>query len=571
MSTQGIQLADLSHITRALGDISTNVGQLRRDVTDVDQKIVTTQNELQQLSEAFQDFVATDKRVKEVQLAETRQVKVRQEIESKYGHYAIVRRHATGILQAADLTLVRQETISWATEELMLQAPGYWLAPALLALAAWLRDDQSLAQRAIAEASRRDDEKASLFLALIGRRSQRPHVCRAWLDRYFSMQDPERLDRQTVVLVDALASGVFGVEVRQTCSAHMASWVNELGQKPDFLAEQRRQWGIALMSKMPSMDYKASFPYLAQYSPTWSELQTSLSGAGIHEEIHDHFNRIFQGQIAPSPSLEAAVDEMLIKLVSNFDDEELPLRRTERLLELIIQEDGDRAVATAKFGMESTTLDEHMSFMQLLTNSAMHPETSHASLATQRLAISVSRQWIKEAYSDVIAALRQSVPVRIKIAIEGWEGETRDGTNEPELLASLRHFLDKMKQQKLASVQFSPSHWCGVIIGALLLLWAAATQTVLLGLIGVGLLVWAGVAWSSLDTTRKKVEEHHIKFAQACEGILKASLSEVVEWRREYAKRETVADEVTTLFERLSPSQHIHTSHDAARQITATA
>ena len=147
MSNQAIQLADLSHIFRSLNEISAGVVQLRGDVTDVDQKIATTQGELQLLREAFSDFVAADLRAKEVQLAETRQVKVRQELETKYGHYATIRRHATGILQAADLSLVRQDTITWATEELMLMAPGYWLAPALLALGAWLRDDQELANQ----------------------------------------------------------------------------------------------------------------------------------------------------------------------------------------------------------------------------------------------------------------------------------------------------------------------------------------------------------------------------------------------------------------------------------------
>ena len=571
MSTQGIQLADLSHIFRALNEISSNVGQLRHDVGDVDGKIDVTQKELELLRDSFTAFVAADLRAKEVQLAETRQVKVRQELETKYGHYATIRRHATGILQAADLSLVRQETIAWATEELMLRAPGYWLAPALLALAAWLRDDQFLATKAIAEAARRDDEKTSLFLALIGRRASKPNVCREWLDRYFAMQDPSHLDRQTVVLVDALASGVFGVEVRQTCSTRLAGWVQELSQRPDFVAEQRRAWGVALMSKSSSSDHSGDYRYLAKHSATWPDLQKALNGAQAHSAILDHFSNIFNGQITPSPSLEAAVDELLTKLVSNFDDEELPLRRADRLLELVIQENGDKAAAQAKFSMEGSALDETVSFTQLLTNAAMHPETSHASRATQRLAISVSRGWIKEAYADVVAALRQSVPVRAKIAIEGWEGETGDGSNEAELLGSMRAFFEKKKQEKLASLQFGAGHWFGVVCGVALTLFGAVTQAWILSIIGVGILVWLGVSWSNLNTARQKLEADHATFVHGCEATLKACLSEVFEWRCEYARLDGVSAEVSALFERLSPSQHIQTAHDTARQIAATA
>ena len=571
MSNQAIQLADLSHIFRALNDISAGVGQLRSDVTDVDQRIEVTHNELQLLRDSFTAFVAADGRAKQVQLAETRQVKVRQELETRYGHYATIRRHATGILQAADLSLVRGETLAWASEELMLRAPGYWLAPALLAIAAWLRDDPELAHKAIAEAARRDDEKTSLFLALIGRRAGRTHVRKAWLDRYFAMQDPARLDRQSVVLVDALASGVFGVEVRQSCSTRMATWVEELGQQPDFVAQQRRAWGEALMSKTSSADRSSDYRTLSKHSPTWDEVQKSLNGAASHAAILEHFTGIFRGQIVPSPSLQGAVDEFLVKLVSNFDDEELPLRRNDRLLELIIAQDGDKAAAQAKFDLESSALDEEVSFMQLLTNAAMHPETSHACVATQRLAISVSRHWIKEAYADVLAALRQSVPVRVKIALEGWSGETTDGSNEAELLGSLGAHFEELKRQKLAALAFGPLHWFVVACGVGLLLFGAAAQAWFLSIVGAGLLAALGATWMNQNSARQKLEAEHEGWVQSCEGILKACLSEVVEWRREQARADAVSEDVTALFERLSPSQHIQTAHDTARQITTTA
>ena len=571
MSNQAIQLADLSHIFRALNDISAGVVQLSSDMTDVDGKIENTRSELELLRDSFTAFVAADGRAKEVQLAETRQVKVRQELETTYGHYATIRRHATGILQAADLSLVRGETLAWATEELMLRAPGYWLAPALLGLAAWLRDDRELANKAIAEAARRDDEKTSLFLALIGRRAGRPQVCKQWLDRYFAMQDPSRLDRQSVVLVDALASGVFGVEVRQSCSTRMATWVEELGQEPDFVAKQRRAWGEALMSKTSATDRAGDYRYLSKHSPNWGEVQKALNGAASHAAILEHFTGIFQGQIVPSPSLQAAVDEFLVKLVSNFDDEELPLRRNDRLLELIIAQDGDKAAAQAKFDLESSALDEEVSFMQLLTNAAMHPETSHACVATQRLAISVSRHWIKEAYADVLAALRQSVPVRVKIELEGWSGETEGGANEAELLGSLGAHFEELKRQKLAALAFGPLHWFVVACGVGLLLFGAVAQAWSLSIVGAGLLVALGATWMNQNSARQKLEAEHEGFVQSCEGILKACLSEVVEWRREQARAEAVSEDVTALFERLSPSQHIQTAHDTARQITTTA
>lgn len=562
-----IRMADLSHIFRALSELNSGLSSVQTGVSNVDGKLVATRGELALLQHQFQEFLAADTRAKEIQLAETRQVKVRQELETKYGHYGTIRRHATGILQASDLTLVRQETIAYATEELMLLAPGYWLAPALVGVSAWLRNDRDLAERAIAEACRRDDEKCSLFLALLGRRAARPDVCRRWLDRYLEMQDPTQLDRQCVVLIDALASGVFGVEVRQKCLQRLAEWVRELSQRPDFKEGQRRQWTDALLSKASSADRQQSYPYLSKYSPTWGELQKSLNSANIHGAILSHFNAIFAGEIRASASLEGQVDELLTKLVTHFDDEELPLRRTDRFLELIIQENGDRNAATAKASLESTTLDEQISFMQLLTNAAMHPETSHTSLATQRLAVAASRTWIEEAYSDLLAAFRQAVPTKIEIHIEGWQGVTRDGSNENELLAEMHAHFERLKQEKLASLQFGNAQWAIVAGGVLALLLGIAQS--FLFVVGMGLLVWAGLVYWNLQQAREKLEVEHAQFVVSCEGILKATLSETVEWQREHARFDAVSEKVTAFLEQLSASQHIQTKHDTSRQIAA--
>ncbi len=206
MSTDRIiQVADLSLILGSLRSLQGDIGAVSGQVEAVGTELIQTRSELSRLEQAFADFVAADLKAKELALAETRQVKIRQQLENEFGYYAVVRRQATGILQAADVQLVRTETLRNATEELMLSAPRYWLAPALVALASWLGNNVDLAKRALAEAIRRDDEKTSLFFALISRRAGRSEANRVWLDRYFGLQDPYKLDRQTVVMVDALA------------------------------------------------------------------------------------------------------------------------------------------------------------------------------------------------------------------------------------------------------------------------------------------------------------------------------------------------------------------------------
>ena len=173
MSNRVIAQADLSHIASRLRELGEYIDTTNSNVVAVGRNVEDLRGDLEELTEDFHAFVESHRLASRAQLAETRLVKLRQELEQKYGHYAVIRRTTKGILQANDLALVRQETIRAASEELMLRAPEYWLAPALVALSAWISDHEDIARRALAEALRRDEEKTALFFALVCRRAGR--------------------------------------------------------------------------------------------------------------------------------------------------------------------------------------------------------------------------------------------------------------------------------------------------------------------------------------------------------------------------------------------------------------
>lgn len=563
-----IQVADLSLILGSLRSLQSDIGTVSNQVDNVGHDLSQTRAELSRLEQAFADFVEADLKAKELSLAETRQVKIRQEIENTFGQNAVVRRQATGILQASDIQLVRQETIRGATEELMLSTPRYWLAPALVALAAWLGDNRDLAQRALAEAVRRDDEKTSLFFALISRRAGRSEANRTWLDRYFGLQNPHQLDRQTVVMVDAMANGVFNADTTQLCSKRITAWIEELSQQAGFAEAQRSQWSDALRSKTPHADHADDYPHLSRFSPTWGALGTSLNEASMQSAVLQHFEQVFQGEIKPASSVLVAVDDLLTKLVTRFDDEELPLRRQEELCRLIIEESGDKRAAQSRYDLQSKTLDTQVDFTQLLTNAAMHPETSHVTRATQRFAIAHSRDWILDAHSDVTAKARQKVPQRIELQLEDWSGQTSAGENEAELLASLASHLDQREAEALAGAKLGLKHWGAIAIGAVLVLMSVSYGMVSL-VLGLAALGWAYLGHRTVQKLRIKIREDFARLKNQSAQALRACMAEIVELRRDLAQRDGVSANVTALLESISPAQHLLSGHDNVRRVMA--
>jgi hypothetical protein len=584
-------MADLGPILRAIDSLDSNlsvvngnINQVARDVATVGNNVevvaqqqAATHDRLEELYAEFQEFVAADARQKERQFAATRVIEVRQELDKRFGHYAEVRRHTTGILQAADVAIVREETMRTASENLMLACPGYWLAPGLVALVGWIADNRALAEKALSEAIKRDDSKASLFFSLVCRRAKRMEACGRWLIRYFQMQNPAAMDREVVVMLDALANGVFGGAALTTCSAVIDEWLTELEEQAGFPEEQRKRWAQALDVMAPKVTPN-EYPTLRKYSSTWPRLEAALSAARRNQIILSFFAQMFTGEIVVPPSLESAVDSILESLVTNFDDEELPLRREERMLQLIVEEGGDKHAASHRFGAESDSLKEQTNFAAMLTNSAMYPERSGATRATQRYAVSRCRQWIIAGFQDLVARDRALVPVEAEIACGSWKGTSRDGTNEQQLSGDLYQHYSNRIEQAVAAVSITGGTWAAVIIGGLLGLviagssLSAPTNT---GGVLIGVLVMAAAGayfyfqHNNLENVRQRTRGALEKERDDAQRILKAGLAELTDLRRETATEDAKAASVVELLSALSSPQFILKRPEQARAIAS--
>lgn len=551
-----------SHINRLehnLEVVNNHVGAVSEQVVAVYRQQEVTKDRLDELHQKFQEFVAADRKDKQKQFAATELVRVRQEIEQKFGHHEVVRRTTTGILQATDLQMIRQNTIHTVTEQLMVTTPNYWLAPALVALSAWIKDDRELAKRGAAEAIRRDDNKTSLFFALICRRARRGEALTRWLSRYFQMQDPMAIDREVVVMLDGLANGVFGGGALIACSQVIEQWLSELEEQAGFLEDQRKRWAAQLDVMTPKLADR-DYPTLQKYAGNAPLLMKALCAARRNRVVHGFFTNLFTGELIVPPSIEAACDALLDLLVANFDNEELPYRREERLLELIKEEDGDRDAAKARFDAEAEIHEASTNFAAVLTSSAMNPEQLGATRATQRYAVSRSREWIVAAHHDLVARDRAEIPRQAELTIASWSGASADGTNEKALAADLRKHYDAKVDAAIGAVSLTPGAWivlvAGVLIGILIMM--GGGMAIVIGLI-LAAAAGAFFYWKFNDLERQRNEARQAlekEHGQAA-AVLKATLAELADYRTDVAVEDARAVHVTTLLESLSSPQFV--------------
>ena len=568
--TQNVYV-DLSPVLRGINALGDSIRIVHEEVDDVRTRVIGTASEVAELRAQLGAFEERYNRQTEVGHAETRLVKVRQQLETTYGHYADIRRAATGVLQAADVNVIRNETVNSVTEELMLLAPGYWLAPALVALAAWLRDNRPLAERALQEALRRDDEKVSLFFALVCRRGRRSGACMTWLDRYLLQQNPRTLKRQAIILVDGAAGGVFPPEAQHRCAERFGAWIEELAREPGFLEQQREQWRDALCGLIPAAEYATAYPYLVQTCTEWQLLESLTNRISLGGQLEAHLRGIFDGELANAAGLAAAVDGVLAGLVAEHDCEELPLRREEAQLQAIIAADGRLDVANQHYAAEAAALEAESSFTQLLTNAAMNAELTGATRVSQRFAVALSREWLRDAFGDLVVETHDAVPASVELVIDGWSGQTADGSNEEDLVVELDAFIAAQEEEAVAAIRLLPIHIAVAIGGGLVAVYFLIVGVWLLAILGLVACGWVGYEYLQLEPRRQAARDEFARRRQAATESLRAAVAELVEWRRDFAERDGRSREAEAYIADLQPDAYLLTPHDRTRNVVADA
>ncbi len=562
---------NLKAIYQNIDTLNGNVGVVNDNVNNVNNNVKVVFDEISVLAKDFHDFVQMQIKENRLGQAHTKVVQIRQELEKKYGHYDIVRRTVTGILQADDLGIVKKSTISDATEEIMISTPNYWLAPCLVALAAWINDQPELAEKAVREGIKRNDEKTSLFFALVCRRAERKSAALKWTQRYLANQDEEKLDRKSIIILDAYASGLLGADSEGVIAKQMDEWMEHLMEKPGFVEKQAEQWSEAINLKRKPLE-SDEYTFLCKYSKTWPVLQDIMEGARLHSEIFDYFTAIFEQEV-PTDSLKKQLDSILDSLVTDFDDEELPLRREEKFEQFIIDFNGDEERARKNMEIEQTAFESYKDFTQLLTDAAMKPESSHASISTQKFAIALSKEWISNAYNDVIAQNRMKIPNEIEINVDTFNSKTTDGKNEKEIITEFHTLIDREKASALSQCTLSSfDQFClygGAVIGLLGIFMMVGNT--FLGLIatiaGLGLILNYFSKKKkneiNIQNITSQFEQKRINGSQ----IISALMAEIVDFRSDFAEKDSESQKVIDFLEQISPEQYVRKLANSNRRI----
>ena len=571
MSDKLISRADLSLIERSLSNLAGSIDYVNNRVDQVDDNVKIVYNEVEKLANEFREYVEMQSLANRKAEAKMNLSAIRDKLKDNFGHYDVVRRTATGILQANDLAIVKSSMLSHITEKQMIETPNYWLTPCLVALAAWINDDKALAERALAEGIRRNDEKISLFFGLICRRIGRENSSLKWFARYLEAQDEEKLDRKAVIVLDAFASGLLGNDTENFVYQQIQEWMSNLEAKPGFTERQLDNWKNAINSKRVPLK-SGLYPYLEKYSNTWGNLQDVLEGANLNNDLYEYFKKVFE-QKEETKKLKVELDKILDSLVTEFDEEELPLKREEQFEELVVRYNGSESKAHAQMALEKSVYDDYRDFMQLLTDASMNPEESKSSVATQKFATALSRNNIVTAFNDIVAQNRMNVPYDIEINVDTFNDKTQDGEDEEEVLNRFENLVEQEKQTDLSKLKLNMFEQFCLFGGAAVVLYGIiksfmdksfAFITIILG---IGLIIYHFTAKQKVQKLIQKIIENYAQKLESGKQIIRATIAEIVDFRVEFTEKDAESKKVLDFFEQIKPEEYIRRLTNSERKI----
>ncbi len=489
MAEVQVSTVSLNYLERAIDNVHRNVVAVGAHVAQVDQRVAQVDAELQALQREVVEMVETMNKQFALQRAVTEIIRVRQEVEQRFGHHQQVRDAMLGILQAVDSGIVSQESIGRVSEELMINTPEYWLAPCVVALAYWIQNDKAMAYKALKVGFDRDSEKTSLLFAIICRRNGHTDACFKWLQLYLSQQKAKDMNQNVMAFVEAYANGIFGNDKDKICEDTITSWMDELKEVPGFDESQKSYWKKFFNTKGLQARYRSdAYTVLSEMSNDFGKIDAFVGRiTSVHNKggAKDQIFEKLYAELTPEEirKLREAVDANLKRLVKEYSsNEETALRDEELKYELIKRYAGDEKRAVREIeALQRSRFSAPVNFAQRLQD-AILDESTPDSIAGKKTAIYLLKEYIIDAYAEYITEHKDAYPETIdlhinkKVALDQqlfqkynipsvkWAAKTNNGENLEQMKKGVQTAYKKAADSAIAQVKPSTGKMVAVAI-----------------------------------------------------------------------------------------------------------
>lgn len=548
MEALAISAANLDTIERNLNSVANELTGVITNVSTVNQQVTHVEAQVNHLNNEVQNLVKEIRETTVITNARQTIMYNNDQIEKKYGYYDKVRRTTESLLDAVENSNISVNALLNLNQDLILNNPNYWLSNALASLSYWLLDDKENCEKELHNALKKDESKTSLFFCLVNDKLGRTNTAINWLNKYLSIQNPTKLDKDFITILDLVATGNFGDEIKRVVLNKINNWFNRLNSEKELQEEQINTW-IEYIKDNQDTDVK--MPYLEQSTPDIARLKENLIISSSYNNIFNKLTSITKQDITIKTK-----EEILNNLIYEYESNENQYQRDNFYNNLIIQCNGDRQKADQLFKKQEAMFNDQLNLLTLLSNLIINKDSFKVSNETQKIALCFVKEYIIKAIEETEKEINNN---EFKIEINDFVTYTVDGTNKEQINNELQNHINTIftNNDKNLIIPLIIIDILG-IIGLCFTLGNNVLSTILIVLLVIANIV----LFTKLNTVTKLRNESKRKLYNELNLNLERVLAETIDYKSLQKEDETKRNELMVYLNTIRPENFINSNNE---------
>lgn len=524
----------INQLDQSINSFENRVDGRVSSVYSASSTVHTTAN---QIYEGIQKFKQDMMKGEQTQLAHENILRIDQIIKEQFSNHEAIRKTVMGVVRDFDVNLVRNTTIQELSEELWITSSRYWLSYAMIAITAWVNNYPDVAKNALAECGRRDAIKTTLFFCLMNLRFERMDAARKWFCEYLKVLDPAMLQQETAVLLQAFLNGIFGKdkELEHEVTGLIDQWIGELNADAAACEELVSAYKQYIESLNPGVE----FPYslLGQFCVNRGELETSFRDAARFGQMVELLQSLdVEMERQDESNYKARVDAVLMRLISNYDAEELSLRNQQAYYRYIVDNQGDMAAAESQYENMQKLQSERFNIGKQMIRWAFYDDSTQTDVHVRKFGLRNTRQWFHTALEQWDGQVQDRFPLNYKLSIDTWEG-TSNGEDQAEQTTAMQNYFENNKFQNM--YVNTPNLAAAIVLVLSIGLAFVTLYALVATVLALGFLVYRVL---------KAIQEYPRR-VEAALANLNACMEQLAEFRQNFREQRGKKDDILRLLE----------------------
>ena len=548
MEALAISAANLDTIERNLNSVANEVTGVITNVSTVNNQVTKVENQVNHLNNEVQNLVKEIRETTVITNARQAIMYNNDQIEKKYGYYDKVRRTTESLIDAIEHSNISVNALINLNQDLILNNPNYWLSNALASLSSWLLDDKINCEKELHNALKKDESKTSLFFCLVNDKLGRTQTSINWLNKYLSIQNPTRLDKDFITVLDLVATGKFGDETKRIVLNKINTWFIRLNSEKELQEQQINTW---IEHIRDNQDTDIKMPYLENSTPDIARLKNNLVITSSYYNILNKLNTITN-----QDSSNKSKEDILSNLIYEYEGTENTYQKDNLYNTLLIQCNGNREQADKLFKKQESMFEDQVNLLDLLSNIIINKESFKVSNETQKIALCFVKEYIIKALEETEKELNNN---EFRIIVDDFSTNTIDGTNKDQIYKQINThvnsiFIDNDKNLIVPLIIIN-------ILGIIGLCFTLSNN--ILSILLVILLIIANVLlFSKLNTVSRLRNESKAKLTNELTLSLERILAETIDYKSLQKEDEAKRNELMVYLNTIKAENYINSNNE---------